>query len=968
MDGVVTRTAALHAAAWKALFDRFLKQRSAATGEPFRPFDAEADYRAYVDGKPRSAGVRSFLAVRDIVLPEGGPDDPPEAETVAALARHKDALFEHALEQRGVEVFASTIGLVEALRRAGVATGIVTSSRHGRTILATAGIERLFDVRLDGIDIEEAGLEGKPSPDAFVECVRRLGAAPARALVFEDAVAGVAAGRAGGFGLVVGIDRGGNRLALERRGANVVVADLEELDVPALERRFVAAAQRTAWRIVQEGFDPARERGVESIFTLGNGYLGVRGALEAVLPSTQGDLFVAGVYDRKQESLPYSEHEFLDPHRGDYPYSEIVSLPFPFRIGLEVDGMALTLVDSAWRSQRRVLDMQAAVLESETVFEPGGGRCINLRTRRCASLAAPHLLLQEVAVRLDNHSGRVELNVSLTDPDLGVHHPHLDPLAAEPDESGIDLQRYRTKTSGFEIALAARTTLLGSGREQQRFGVDAAIGEPLVFRRMIVVYTSRDGPDPAAAALADLRARGWQSFEGEFALHGERWGEIWRAADIRVSGSPAVEQALRFHVYHLSSAADHDPRVSVGGRALSGRAYEGHVFWDAEIFMLPFFVHTQPELARNLLLYRHTTLDGARRRAAAMGMPGACYAWESTVTGEDVTPREIVLRTSQKEIPIFTGTQQIHVTADVAYGIWRYFEATGDEDFLYGPGAEILAETARFWTGRTERGADGKEHIRGVVGPDEYHHGVDDNAYTNYLARFNLEKAASVWARLRAQAPKAYRALSASLGLEDDEIDAWRDTARHIYWPGPNAEGIIEQFAGFFGLGNYQLPVEERFKAPIERLFDWDRINRLKLLKQADVLMLPFLFPDDFPLDIVAANYRYYEPLTDHGSSLSPPVHAALAARIGLADQALKYWRQSLTLDLSNLMGNSALGVHPACMAATWQALVFDVLGVRLTDEGPKVTDVRVPLPKRWRRVALGLAWRGRCFPIEVAE
>ncbi len=968
MDGVVTRTAALHAAAWKALFDRFLERHAAATGEPFRPFDADADYRAYVDGKPRSAGVRSFLAARDIVLPEGGPEDPLEAETVAALARRKDALFERALAKRGVEVFDSTLRLIEALRAAGVATGIVTSSRHGRTILETARIAGLFDARLDGIDIEESGLPGKPAPDAFVECARRLGAAPSHALVFEDAVAGVAAGRAGGFGLVVGIDRGGNRPALERRGADVVVADLAELDVPALERRFVAAAQRAAWRIEQEGFDPARERGVESIFTLGNGYLGVRGALEAALPSSQGDLFVAGVYDRKQEALPYSEHEFLDPHRGDYPYSEIVSLPFPFRIALEVDGAPLTLVDSAWRSQRRVLDMQAGVLESETVFEPGGGRCVNLKTRRCTSLADRHLLLQEITVRLDNHSGRVELDVSLTDPDLGVHHPHLEALAANSDDEGIELHRYRTKTSGLEVAIAARTSEPGTGRQQLRFEVEAEIGTPLVFRRMVTVYTSRDGPDPAAAALADLRARGWDSFEGAFAVHADHWDGIWRAADIRVSGSPAVEQALRFHVYHLSIAADHDPRVSVGGRALSGRAYEGHVFWDAEIFMLPFFVHTQPALARNLLLYRHTTLDGARRRAAAMGLSGACYAWESTVTGEDVTPREIVLRTSQKEIPIFTGTQQIHVTADVAYAVWRYFEATRDEDFLQGPGAEILAETARFWTARAERGADGKYHIREVVGPDEYHHGVDDNAYTNYLARFNLEKPAWAWNRLRARAPGAYRALAADLRLDDEEIEGWQDAARRIYWPGPNEDGVIEQFAGFFELGDYALPTEERFKAPIERLFDWDKINELKLLKQADVLMLPFLFPEAFPREVVAANYRYYEPLTDHGSSLSPPVHAALAARIGLHDQALKYWRQSLTLDLSNLMGNSALGVHPACMAATWQAFVFDLLGVRLTEEGPQAVEAAPPLPEKWRSVALGLAWRGRRFPIEVTR
>jgi alpha,alpha-trehalose phosphorylase len=968
MDGVVTRTADLHAAAWKSLFDAFLAARAKATGEPYEPFDADTDYRAYVDGKPRLAGVRSFLSVRGIALPEGEPGDSPEADTVNGLGKRKDALFERALEERGVELFDSTIELIKALRAAGVRVGAVTSSRHGREILERAGIERLFDARLDGIDIDDLALAGKPAPDAFVCCAERLGTTPARAVVVEDAVAGVAAGRAGNFGLVIGVDRGGNRAALERNGADVVVEDLGELDLPALDARFAEAGRRATWRIEQEGFDPGRERGVESIFTLGNGYLGVRGALEAALPSSEGDLLIAGLYDRKQAGLPYSEREFLDPDRGDYPYSEIVTLPFPFRLALAVDGMPLTLVDSGWSSHRRVLDMHRGTLEGETVFEPGSGRCVNLQTRRAASLDDRHLLLQSVVVRLDNHSGSVELDVSTGDPDLDAHHPHLDALPAEPDGPGIELHRFRTKTSNFEVAIAARTTLIGSGREQLRFAERATIGEPLEFRRCIAVYTSRDVADPAAAALERIKRWSWDDFDPAFEAHAAAWRRIWESADIRVAGSPAVEQALRFHVYHLSSAADHDPKVSVGGRALTGRAYEGHVFWDVEIFLLPFFLHTQPDVARNLLLYRHATLDGARRRAAEMGHPGACYAWESTVTGADVTPRQIVLRTSQKVIPIFTGTQQIHVTADVAHGVWRYWQATRDEDFLHAEGAEILAETARFWAGRVELEGD-RYHIRTVVGPDEYHHGVDDNAYTNWMARFNLEKAAWTWARLAERAPRAHAELAERLHLGAEELEQWRDVARRLYCPQPNADGIIEQFAGFFDLGDYPLPAEERFKAPIERLFDWDKINGLKVIKQADVLMLPFLFPERFSDEIVAANYHYYEPLTDHGSSLSPAVHAGLAARIGLDAQADKYWRQSLTLDLENLMGNSALGVHPACMAATWQALVFELLGVRFGESGPEAAAAAAArLPEKWRSVELRLAWRDRTYPIEVAR
>jgi trehalose/maltose hydrolase-like predicted phosphorylase len=408
--------------------------------------------------------------------------------------------------------------------------------------------------------------------------------------------------------------------------------------------------------------------------------------------------------------------------------------------------------------------------------------------------------------------------------------------------------------------------------------------------------------------------------------------------------------------------------VSIGARALTGRAYEGHVFWDVEIFKLPFYLHTCPEVARSLLLYRLHTLDGARRRAGELGYRGACFAWESTVTGDDVTPTTIRLKTTGKEIPIFTGPQQIHVTADVAHAVWRYWDATRDRDFLRDAGVEILAETARFWASRCSRDAQGL-HIRGVVGPDEYHHSVNDNAYTNWMARFNLEKAVEAVAWLRREFPQAWDALAERLALVDNEPREWAAVARDLYCPGPNAQGVVEQFEGFFDLEDFPLPPEERFKAPISRLFDWDRINRLKLIKQADVLMLLHLFPDAFPHEVATANYRYYEPITDHGSSLSPGIHAAVAARLGLHEEAERYWRESLWLDLSNVMANSALGVHPACMGATWQALVFGFLGVRFTEAGPVAApEASAHLPAKWRAVSLALSWRGRVHRVQVAR
>jgi alpha,alpha-trehalose phosphorylase len=979
LDGVVTRTASVHAAAWKVLFDEFLQQRAREREEPFVPFDTERDYLAYVDGKPRHDGVRSFLASRGITLPEGEEDDPPGASTIYGLGRRKDALFKAQLKRGGVEVFEPALALIRRLRAAGRKTAVVTSSRNGREVLRAAALDDTFDVRIDGRDAEAYGLRGKPHPDPFLKAAELLGASPGRAVVVEDAASGVDAGRRGGFALVVGVGRGGQHEALLERGADVVVATLGDLDVADLDARVCMKREAIfAWQIEQEGFDPLREHAVESIFTVGNGYLGVRGTLDQPLPGSQGDLFIAGIYDRKHPARPYSELEFLGEGRGDYPYSELVSAPFPFRMRLRVHDQPLDITNPDIRTHRRVLDLRDAVLHGHDEFAFEADRRVVVRTRRCASRADVHLLLQEITVRLENHSGAVELDASLVDPDLAANHPHLTRVAVETVDD-IEARTFTTQASGFRIGLATRAQLVGSapapagererdtGVSNLRWRVEAGIGDTLRFIRFIAVYTSRDVADPTQAAIAHVQGLDQRAFDTAIEAHRREWRAAWHRADVRIEGSPATEQALRFNAYHLISAAHDDPQVSIGARALTGRAYEGHVFWDVEIFKLPFYLHTLPEVARALLGYRYHTLDGARRRAREMGCEGACYAWESTVTGDDVTPTVIRLQTTRKEIPIFTGTQQIHVTAGVAYAIWRYWEATADAAFLRDAGVEMLVETARFWASRCTRDG-GRYHLRGVVGPDEYHHSVNDNAYTNWMARYNLERAAEALEWLMRESPQEGAQLIERLGAAGREnADAWRAVARDLHCPVPNAEGVIEQFDGFFELEEYPLPAGERFKAPISRLFDWDRINELKLIKQADVLMLFHLFPEAFSRDVMAANYRYYEPITDHASSLSPGIHAALAARLGLRDDAARYWRESLWLDLSDTMSNSALGVHPACMGATWQALVFGILGVRFTEEGPAAdAEAASRLPEKWRGAALSLMWRGRRHAVRV--
>jgi kojibiose phosphorylase len=388
------------------------------------------------------------------------------------------------------------------------------------------------------------------------------------------------------------------------------------------------------------------------------------------------------------------------------------------------------------------------------------------------------------------------------------------------------------------------------------------------------------------------------------------------------------------------------------------------VFWDTEIFMLPFFVLTYPEAARALLMYRHHTLPAARAKATRLGYRGALYAWESTDTGEDVTPA-FVIAPEGEVIRILTADQEQHISADVAFGVWKYWEVTGDKRFLAEAGAEILIETARFWASRAAREEDGRYHVRGVIGPDEYHETIDDNAYTNGLAQWNLEVGEQV-TRLVAECwPEQWRALSRRLGLEPEEPREWLHVARHLYTGFDEKTGLFEQFRGYFSLEDIDLTAFTPRTAPMDVLLGRERIRGSKIIKQPDVVMLVYLLWDRLPPDVRRANFEYYEPRCGHGSSLSPAIHALVAARLGKIQLAERYFRQAIEIDLANNMGNAAGGIHAAAMGGLWQAAVFGFAGLLLAQEGP---EHQPNLPPSWRSLSMRFHWRGQWHTITVPE
>jgi kojibiose phosphorylase len=390
--------------------------------------------------------------------------------------------------------------------------------------------------------------------------------------------------------------------------------------------------------------------------------------------------------------------------------------------------------------------------------------------------------------------------------------------------------------------------------------------------------------------------------------------------------------------------------------------YKGHVFWDTEIYLVPFYSFTLPPAARALLMYRYHTLPAARERARQFGYGGALYAWESADTGEDVTP-ESVVAPDGRVVAVLTGLQEHHVSADVAYAAWQYWQTTGDEQFLIGAGAEIVIETARFWATRGQMEADGRYHIRTVIGPDEYHESVDDNAFTNVMAQWNLERAADIVEWLRAHRPQAWQAVAARVGVAPDESRTWRRIAEAMATGFHPETGLFEQFTGFFDLEDLDLETYRARTVPIDLVLGRERTQRTKVVKQADVVALSALLWDRFPEAVHEANFRYYEPRTAHGSSLSPAFHALVSARLGDVELAAQYFREAAAIDLATDTGHAAGGVHMATLGGLWQATVFGMAGLRPQDDRLHLDP---HLPMTWEELSIPLQWRGRTLSVTV--
>jgi len=1000
LDGVITDTAKVHAAAWKRLFDEYLQYRVANGMEPFTPFEIEPDYRLYVDGRPRLDGARAFLAARGISMPQGIVQEPIGFDTVNALGARKDAYFLEALRDTPIEVFETSVDFISELKENGLKTAIISASRNCKTILETAGISDLFNVRVDGVESEHLHLVGKPAPDIFSVAALRLGIPPNRCIVVEDAISGVQAGRRGHFGLVVAIDRTNHPDALKEAGADIVARDLSELN---LDHVADNKQELSSWSLVFNDFDPDHEGVRESLCTLGNGYFATRGAAaesEADAIHYPGT-YIAGCYNRLSTEVAGQLVENED----------LVNCPnwlcFNFR---PEDGDWFNVMAVELLSYRQDLDLRTGVLYRTVRFRDQKGRITHFATRRIVHMGHPHLAIQETTLIPENWSGRLQARSALDGRVVNggveryreLNGKHLLPLESGGlDEDGIFLVS-ETNKSHIRLAEAARTRVYSDDilveAERQiisdpeyiaqdlTFGVEA--GRPVTVEKVVAVYTSRD----AAISEPGLEARQAVSRVGRAAelydSHLQAWAALWNVCGITIENGARVEMVLRLHIFHLLQTMSLNTvglDVGVPARGLHGEAYRGHVFWD-EVFICPFFSLSKPEITRSILMYRYRRLDEARWAARSEGYRGAMYPWQSGSDGREESQELHLNPRSGRWIPDNSHLQR-HVNATIAYNVWKYYQATGDMEFMSDFGAEMVLEIARFWASIATYNDDLERYeIRGVMGPDEYSDGypdrqtpgLDNNAYTNFMAVWVLCRALRV---LEMLSEDRRRELSGLLSLGDDEIAEWDRISRRmriIF----HDDGIISQYEGYGDLEELDWQAYADKYGGISRLdrlleAEGDSPNRYKASKQADVLMLFYLLSSDEIFDLferlgytfapenIPKNVAYYGKRTSHGSSLSRVAYSWVLARSDRAG-SWKLFSDTLEGDISDDPGGTtAEGIHLGSMAGTVDLVRRCYCGLDLRED---MLWIDPCLPPQLSRLAFPVIYRGHRIGLDITK
>ena len=696
-----------------------------------------------------------------------------------------------------------------------------------------------------------------------------------------------------------------------------------------------------AWRLVERRFDQRRLAAGESLFATANGYLGMRGTCDEGQPVALSGTYVNGFHETWP--IVYGEEAYGFAKLGQ----TIVDVPDAKVIRLYVDDEPFYLPTATLERFERVLDMQSGTLDRELVWAHSSGQRVSIRSRRLVSLEHRHLAAIAYDVTLLTSDAPVVIVSEIADSGRTTR-PNGDPRTRqfgcevlEPHASRGAERRLvmgcSTRSSGMTLSCAVdhevqtecayATEARADGLAGRvAFSIDGQVGARIRVIKYITYHSSRRPQVEELCQRAErLLDRAVERGLPELLASQRRFlDDFWHRSDVEVRGNPEWQQTIRFNLFQMCQATARAEGVGVPAKGLTGPGYEGHYFWDTEIYLLPFLIYTKPRIAQNLLRQRHGYLNEARERAREVNQRGALFPWR-TINGNEASAYYAA------------GTAQYHINADIAYALRKYVDATGDERFLAEVGAEILVETARLWVDLGFFGRhDGRFRINGVTGPDEYNTVVNNNLYTNLMARENLWFAVDTIRALRAADPQRFALLVRDTGLGLDELDEWKRAADRMFLPYDERDGVHLQDDSFKDKQDWDFANTPPDKYPLLLHHHPLVIYRHRVVKQADVVLAMFLLGHEFSIDQKRRNFVYYDRLTTRDSSLSCSIESIVAAEVGEADKAFSYSIEAGLMDLADVAGNVQDGCHIASMGGFWMTLIYGFAGMR--DFGGRVT------------------------------
>lgn len=722
-----------------------------------------------------------------------------------------------------------------------------------------------------------------------------------------------------------------------------------------MEDYFANYLSDTHWQIFEAGWDPELQNIHETQFALGNGYIGSRSILEENPPNCRPGTFFAGIYEGTRALVP-----------------ELINAPNPIDLRISVNGEKLGVTAMDVLNHKRILDMYRGALVRHTIYSNASKKRFDYQSMRFFSMHNKNTAVMQVYLTPLDEDASFTLTRSISTSIMNIG------LVTEGDKRHVTMVEFSrrgnvncvcTKTIEKDIFITYGIQVVIKKGEQTystpdlTFKLQLKKGETACITSYLSFHTTSNVSMKKIknTAVNSVSRSAKEGFNQLFLKHCNAWKMRWKSANIEIDGDPNIERAIRFNIYHLLIAASKNcDNVSIGAKALTGEGYRGHIFWDTELFCLPFFIYTNPSIARNLLLYRYNRLNEARKIARGKGYKGVMFPWESADTGEETTP-SWYKDSSGKIQQVLTMEQECHITADIAYAVNHYFSATNDIDFLLNYGLEIILEAARFWASRIEYNRRKKRYeINNVIGPDEFHEGVNNNAYTNLLVQWNLRTAVKLCRVFQKKYPAKIKKLMAKINMKSPDIEDWRHIASKIYIPVSKKTKILEQFEGFFKKRKLPLPELNHHSLPLYPK-DIRNIGNTQYIKQADVVMILFLLSDIFNLETKRKNYLFYEKRTLHESSLSASIYAALGAEVGEEHKACHYFEIATYADLKNIYGNTDTGIHAASLGGVWQALINGFAGVRIRDG---ILCFNPQLPSQWKAIKFSVKFRG--FDISV--